>query len=127
MMVVDPPTRLITNGHSSSNMLTKSKSVRKGERFRSLVRCGYVLAVKDKPHRNVRVRNKTTCGRRVAAWVPYRGINLARGEMPCKTITGFSSGLAKVPNVATANETGNVDGCFNEAPASAKQAGVLHI
>jgi len=27
---------------------------------------------------------------------------------------------------AGANETGNVDGCFFEAPASAKQAGVLH-
>jgi len=28
---------------------------------------------------------------------------------------------------AAANETGNVDGCFFEAPASAKQAGVLHV
>jgi len=27
--------------------------------------------------------------------------------MLCKTITGFSSGLVRVPNVATANETGN--------------------
>jgi hypothetical protein len=47
--------------------------------------------------------------------------------MLCKTIIGFSSELVRVPNVATANETRNVDGCFFEAPASAKQAGVLHI
>lgn len=42
-MVDDPPTWLITNGYSSSNMLTKSKSMRKGERFRSLVRMIYAL------------------------------------------------------------------------------------
>ncbi len=43
----------------------------------------------------------------VAAWVPHEGINGESREMLCKTITGFSSGLARVPNVATANETGS--------------------
>ncbi len=52
-MVADPPTRLITNGHSSGNTLAKTKSERKGERFRSLVR-PITKAVKDKPYRNVR-------------------------------------------------------------------------
>lgn len=41
--------------------------------------------------------------------------------MLCKTIIGFSWELAKVPNVATANETGN-EGFAFEAQASAKQA-----
>jgi hypothetical protein len=58
----------------------------------------------------------TTCGRRVAAWVPTRDKGSQEPEMLCKTIIGFSSELARVPNVATANETGNVDGCFFEAP-----------
>ncbi len=54
-MVADPPTRLITNGYSSGKTLAKTKSERKGKRFRSLVR-PYTKAVKDKPHRNVRKR-----------------------------------------------------------------------
>jgi hypothetical protein len=63
---------------------------------------------------------------RVAAWVPARDKGSQEPEMLCKTIIGLSPELARVPNVATANETRNVDGCFFEAPASAKQAGVLH-
>lgn len=67
-MVVDPPTRLITNGHSSGSTLTKSKSVRKGENL------GHWFArlrptVKNKPHRGVRESNKTVCGRRTATRV----------------------------------------------------------
>ena len=52
-MVADPLTRLITNGYSSGNTLAKTKSERKEERFRSLVR-PITKAVKDKPDRNVR-------------------------------------------------------------------------
>jgi hypothetical protein len=40
---------------------------------------------------------------------------------------GFSPEyLCDIPNVAIANETRNDDGCFTEALALAKQAGVLH-
>ncbi len=60
-MVVDPLTRLVTNGHSSSHMLAKTKSERKEERPRSLVRkvtpCG-----KNKPHRGVRKSNQLPAG-----------------------------------------------------------------
>ncbi len=52
-MVDDPPTRLVTNGYSSGSTLAKTKSERKGERFRSLVR-PITKAVKDNPYRNVR-------------------------------------------------------------------------
>ncbi len=49
-----------------------------------------------------------TCGRRVSAWVhPRSVIKVERLEMQCKTIIGFSPELARVPNVATANETGS--------------------
>ncbi len=71
LLVADPLTRLITNGHSSranaSYLLIKvirepsSKSVRKEERFRSLVR-PITKAVKDKPHRNVRKNNLLPAG-----------------------------------------------------------------
>ncbi len=50
-----------------------------------------------------------TCGRRVSAWVHlYQVIKVARPKTLCKTITEFSFGLARVPNVATANETGSL-------------------
>ncbi len=69
-MVADPLTRLITNGHSSSNMLTKSKSERKEERFWSLVR-PITKAVKDKPYRNVR-KVITLRKARFCLWTPSK-------------------------------------------------------
>ncbi len=55
-------------------------------------------------------------------------IKVAIPETLCKTMIGFSPEyLCDIPNVATTNETRNDDGCFTEAPVSAKQAGVLHI
>ena len=83
-------------------------------------------AVKENPSCVVRVKNKRPVEGGLLPGFTLEVINGESREMLCKTITGFSSGLARVPNVATANETGNVDGCFIEAPASAKQAGVLH-
>jgi hypothetical protein len=38
---------------------------------------------------------------------PFEAIKVARLEMLCKTIIGFSPELARVPNVATASEAGN--------------------
>ncbi len=63
---------------------------------------------------------RTSCGRRVAAWVPMRDKGSQEPEMLRKS-------KWYLYQEAAAKETGNVDGCFGEAPASAKQAGVLHL
>jgi hypothetical protein len=126
-MVVDPPTRLTTNGHSSSNMLTKNKSERKGERLRSLVR-KVTSYGKNKPYRGVRKSNNCLGKQGGCAGFSIERINGENRETLCKTIIGFSPEFLaiRISNVATANETRNDDGCFIETPASAKQAGVLH-
>ena len=107
-------------------MLAKTKSVRKGERVdRWLVRLR--PAVKDKPSL-LYGKTITACGRRAAARVLHGEIKVAIPEMLYKTwiVLSDEHSIMSVPNRATANETRNDDGCFNEAPASAKQAGVLH-
>ncbi len=105
-MVANPPTRLLSNGHSSGYTLTTVTSERKGERFQSLVR-PTTKAVKDKPHRNVRKNNFTACGRRAAARVLHGEIKVAIPETLCKTWIVFSDehSAMHVPNRATAVET----------------------
>jgi hypothetical protein len=57
----------------------------------------------------------------------FEEIKVVIPETLCKTIIGFSPEYpGDIPNVATANETRTDDGCFFEAPASAKRAGGLH-
>ena len=54
-------------------------------------------------------------------------IKVAIPETLYKTIIGFSPEYpCDILNVATASKTRNDDGCFTEAPVSAKQTGVLH-
>ena len=114
ILVADPLTRLITKGHSSGSTLTKSKSERKEERFRSLVR-SYTKAVKDKPHRNVRkpihLREAGVC-----LWTRSK----------TKSNTGLRRRRRMRRETPKTNKT-VVAELELEAPFSAKQKGVLHI
>ena len=84
-MVADPPTRLITNGHSSGSTLTKSRSVSKGERPRSLVRRVTSYGKKSATQRCT--RKQSNCLRKAdgGAGSLHEEINSANRETLCQT------------------------------------------